>query len=495
MAENPTGAANADAEQLAALGYSTTFNREMSLWENFSLGFTYLSPVVGVYSLFALALAAGGPPMIFWLVLVGIGQLLVALIFSEVVSQYPIAGGVYPWARRLWGAKWAWMTGWIYAWALMATIAAVTYGAGPFVAGLLGLESSQDLTIIIALVLILAVTLVNLQGTRVLGRVAMFGFIAEILGALFVGAWLLLFDRNQDWGVIFDNFGLVSDTGSYVPAFIAASLIGLFQYYGFEACGDVAEEVPNPGRRIPRAMRMTIYIGGAAAIFVCYALILSVVDIGAVISGENADPIGATLAQSFGDVGSRVILAVVLISFFSCALSLQAAVSRMIYSYGRDKMIFGSGILSRVSPGKHMPPATLWLTAIIPAVLVLIDKLIEGGLVKIVSFASLGIYIAFQMVVLAALRARIKGWKPGGSYTLKGWGLIVNILALAYGLFGIWLLAKPYGVPEWSFIDNWIVSVSAVIVIVIGLAYMLIARPYTKGDQPAGDAIPVGAQK
>lgn len=31
MAENPTGAANADAEQLAALGYSTTFNREMSL--------------------------------------------------------------------------------------------------------------------------------------------------------------------------------------------------------------------------------------------------------------------------------------------------------------------------------------------------------------------------------------------------------------------------------------------------------------------------------
>ena len=95
MADTPTGAANADAEQLAALGYDTTFNREMTLWENFSLGFTYLSPVVGIYSLFALALAAGGPPMIFWLVIVGLGQLLVALVFSEVVSQYPIAGGVY----------------------------------------------------------------------------------------------------------------------------------------------------------------------------------------------------------------------------------------------------------------------------------------------------------------------------------------------------------------------------------------------------------------
>jgi len=63
MADTPAGAADTDAEQLAALGYDSTFNREMSLWENFSLGFTYLSPVVGIYSLFALALAACGPPM------------------------------------------------------------------------------------------------------------------------------------------------------------------------------------------------------------------------------------------------------------------------------------------------------------------------------------------------------------------------------------------------------------------------------------------------
>ncbi len=490
MEESPQAATNSDADQLEALGYTPTFSREMTLWENFSLGFTYLSPVVGIYTLFALALAAGGPPMIFWLVIVGVGQLLVALVFSEIVSQFPIAGGVYPWARRLWGAKWAWMTGWIYGWALLATIASVAYGAGPFVAGLFGFEATQDSTIIVALVIILAVTLVNLQGTRVLGRVAMFGFIAEIAGALVVGGYLLLFQRHQDLGVIFDNFGLVNDTGSYVPAFVAASLIGLFQYYGFEACGDVAEEVPNPGRQIPKAMRMTIYIGGAAAIFICYALIVSVVDIGAVISGDETDPIGTILTTSFGEFGSKVILAVVLISFFSCALSLQAAASRMIYSYGRDQMIFGSRILSKVSPGKHMPPAALWLAAAVPAFLVVIDKLIEGGLVKIVSFAALGIYLAFQMVVLAALRARIKGWKPTGSYSLKGAGMLVNTLALAYGIFAIWLLVKPYGVPEWSFLDNWIVAVSAVIIIVVGLLYMFVARPYAKGDHPSGDAIP-----
>ena len=51
-----------DAARLAALGYESEFSREMSLRANFALGFTYLSPVVGVYALFAFALAEAGRP-------------------------------------------------------------------------------------------------------------------------------------------------------------------------------------------------------------------------------------------------------------------------------------------------------------------------------------------------------------------------------------------------------------------------------------------------
>ena len=43
-------------------------------------------------------------------------------------------------------------------------------------------------------------------------------------------------------------------------------LIGVYQYYGFEACGDVAEEVPDPSRGSRRACGCTIYVGGAASI-------------------------------------------------------------------------------------------------------------------------------------------------------------------------------------------------------------------------------------
>src|SRR6201996_8910489 len=153
--------AESDAAQLQALGYTSKFDRSMTQLENFSLGFTYLSPVVGVYSLFAFALAAGGPPMFWWYLLVGFGQMFVCLVFGEVVSQFPISGGLYPWARRLVGKRWAWMAGWVYGCALFVSIAAVATGGAPYLAQLLGFAPTPANTTTIALAMIVVATICN----------------------------------------------------------------------------------------------------------------------------------------------------------------------------------------------------------------------------------------------------------------------------------------------------------------------------------------------
>lgn len=477
-----------DAEHLASLGYDSEFKRDMSPWANFSLGFTYLSPVVGIYTVFAFALATAGPPMIWSLVIVGCGQLLVALVFSEVVAQFPVAGGVYPWARRLWGRKYAWMTGWVYLLALLCTIASVVYGAGPYVAAVLGLQPTVMTVIWCALGLLLIATAINFLGTKVLAAAAMVGFTAEILGALAVGGWLLFTHLHHGLGALFHSFG--AGGGSYTSAFLAAALIGIYQYYGFEACGDVAEEVPNPGRLIPKAMRRTIYIGGAAATFVCLAFVLSVADIPAVISGRDADPVSTVLDSAFGSAGARAVLCVVLISFLSCTMSLQAAASRLAYSYGRDHMIVGSTLLKKFSAKRAVPPYALIVAALVPALVVLGSKVSTDAVTKIISFAALGIYIAFQMVVLAALRARLKGWVPSGSYTLGKWGLPVNIGALVYGVLAMINMVWPR-TPGTPWYDNYIVGVSGLVVIALGLLYLAFHRNvYGRGDAPYSDAIP-----
>ncbi|OEU86893.1 amino acid permease [Streptomyces abyssalis] len=487
-AEEQAPSGQDDASQLEALGYRSEFRREMSLWANFSLGFTYLSPVVGIYTLFGFALATAGPPMIWTLLIVGLGQLLVALVFGEVVSQYPLAGGVYPWARRLWGKRWAWLNGWVYMIALLVTIASVAYGSGPYASMLFGLESGTGNTILCALLVLLVATVINLGGTRTLGIAAIIGFGMEILGALAVGGWLLLSERHHGLGVLFQDFGS-GGGGSYFTAFLAAGLIGIFQYYGFEACGDVAEEVPNPSRRIPKSMRMTIYVGGFAATFVCLALVLAVPDFGAVISGKDADPVSTVLGAAFGTAGSKVVLLVVLVSFLSCALSLQAAASRLIYSYARDEMLPGSAVFSRFSARQHVPPYALLTAAVVPALVVLASRLSEDATERIVSFAVLGIYLGFQMVVFAALRARLKGWSPSGPFSLGRWGLPVNVLALLYGIAAIVNLVWPR-TPEAPWYDNYLTALSGAVVVGAGLILLVTTRPYGRSQAPAGDAIP-----
>lgn len=475
-----------DDAQLAALGYTSNFDRTMSVWQNFALGFTYLSPVVGVYSVFALGVQAGGPPMIWSYFIAGIGQFLVALVFGEVVSQFPISGGLYPWSRRLVGRRWAWMAGWIYAWALFTTIATVVLGAGPFLATLFGAANTPLFSTVAALVLIAFSTIVNLRGTKLLSHVAMFGFICELIGAIVVGADLLIRHRVHPLSIVFDSYG-AQGTGSYLPAFLAAAVAGLFCCYGFEACGDVAEETPSPGVKIPKAMRMTIYVGVGAAAFVCLALLLAVPDIGDVISGKDADPIGSVLLNAFGPIGAKAVIVVVMVSFISCVLSLQAAVSRLLFAYARDEMIVGSRFLARLAENTHVPRGALLVAGLVPASIAVIGYFLPNALATVLNFAVIGIYLAFQMVIIGALYARAKGWKPAGQFRLGAWAWPVNIVGLVYGIGAVVNMAWPR-TPSLPWYLNYSMVLTVAIVGAAGLLYMVLGRAYTKGHAPYGDA-------
>ncbi len=485
--------ADRDAEQLRALGYVSHFDRTMSIWENFALGFTYLSPVVGVYTIFATTFAAGGPPMWWTYLLVGIGQFLVCLVFGEVVSQFPISGGIYPWARRLCGKRWAWMAGWIYGWALFVTLAAIATGAAPFLAQLLGIAGTPVQQTVIAVVLIAFVTVLNLSGTRLLAQAAMFGFICELLGAIAVGSYLLIFARHQPLSALVDA-GSLHLQGSYLPAFLASALGAMFCYYGFEACGDVAEETPDAGRMIPRSMRLTIYVGGVAALWVCLALVLAVPDVDAVMSGKDKDPVVTILRTAMGEMGLRAVIAVVTVSFVSALLSLQAAASRLLFAYARDQMVLGSDSLSRISPGRHIPAGALLVSGAIPAAISVSALWLQNAIATIISFASVGIYLAFQMIVVAALIARGRGWRPGGAFTLGEWGWPINLAALAYGLAAIVNMSWPRS-PADPWFTNYGVIVTSLGIITLGLVYMLVGRPYDRGHAPEGDAHLLGPKR
>ena len=152
---------------------------------------------------------------------VAIGQFMVVFTFSEIASQFPLAGGIYQWSKRLVGPRFAFMSGWMYTFALLITVASVAYAANLFAAPLFGYELNDTTTILVAVAVIILGGVLNMLGIRRLAFLARAGVCVEIAGTLFLGAVLLLTERKQPIGVIFDGLG--AGGTHYVPGFPAAA--------------------------------------------------------------------------------------------------------------------------------------------------------------------------------------------------------------------------------------------------------------------------------
>ncbi|MHA4854586.1 APC family permease [Rhodococcus sp. MSC1_016] len=489
----PSKRISADDAHLRVLGYEENFDRKIGMWSNFALGFLYLSPLVAVLSMFTQALTTAGPPSILWIVIAAGGQLLVAMVFGEIVSQFPIAGGLYQWARRLWNGQYAWILSWIYISGVIVGCTTTAMFSADFILPIFTSDTNVASTpmqkLVIATIVVLVALVLNATGSKTLATIAKIGLAAELAGIILVGLFLLIFHRENSFSVLFDTMGAGGD-GSYLSAFVTAAIIGLVLFYGFEACGEVAEETPNPGRSIPRSMMLTVVLGGAAALFAFIGYILAAPNLQGIVDGDVANPIAAILDDTLGTAGTKIFLIVALTSFLACVMGQQAAGSRLIFSFARDDMFPGSRIFKKISTRK-VPLNAAYAVAGLPIVLFFLLYFLPGALFRVAAFQMLAGYFAFQMVVLASLRARAKGWQPGGRWTLGKWGWPVSIGALIYGVLSMILLARPNGDTSLPFYDRWIALIGFLIVAVTGLVYMYVAKPYQRSTAPEGDAIEV----
>ena len=104
----------------------------------------------------------------------------------------------------------------------------------------------------------------------------------------------------------------------------------------------------------------------------------------------------------------------------------------------------------------------------------------------IVSFAVVGIYAGFQMVVVGAAFARLRGWNPRGRFRLGAWAWPVNIAGIVWGMGGIAIMLRPTDGAVWY--ESWAMALTFATVVGLGLVYMATGRPYDRSDSPAGDA-------
>src|SRR4029077_19118348 len=290
-AARSAGAGGNEDARLESLGYTPQLNRVLGLFSNFSVAFTYLSPMVGIYSLFVLGLGMAGPAYI-WLTFIPLaGMLFVALVFGELASHYPVAGALFQYSKFSVGPRYGWFVGWFYGFALLITVASVDTGVVSYVTTLThnwfgwNLNPAGHGTIlVITLILLLIQLTVNIAGARIMADIAKFGVYVEIVGTLGIAIILGIHGFHHGLGFLFSTQGAqhaatnaegLNFHGSWLAAALVAVLAPVYIFYGFESCGDIAEETKDAGRQIPRAMRHALIWGGIASLILTAGLLLA----------------------------------------------------------------------------------------------------------------------------------------------------------------------------------------------------------------------------
>ena len=427
----PAPQATTDDQRLANLGYQPQLSRVLGLFANFAVAFTYLSPMVGIYSLFVLGVGTGGPQYI-WLTLIPvIGMLFVALVFGELASHYPVAGALYQYSKFSVGPAYGWFVGWFYGIALLVTVAAVDTGVVTYVASLThnwfdwNLDATKHSTILIVTLILLAIqTTLNITGARVMARVARFGVYVEIIGTFGIALILLIHGFHHGLGFLFTDQGVQHASsnpleldfhGNWLTgAALIAVLAPVYIIYGFESCGDIAEETQDAGRQVPRAMRHALIWGGVGSLVLTGALLLAMPEHNAVkatIDGGGVPFILSQLSSGLQDF----LLCIIIFAFFSCGTSIQGAGSRLAFSYARDDALPASRWIARIHTRFRTPVNALLGGAFVTGLFVLLVFLSPkhnidiwfitypantNVLVSLVSFAVSGIYLSFLLTVM-----------------------------------------------------------------------------------------------
>jgi amino acid transporter len=464
--------------------------REFTLWSAFAFAFAFISPIVALYGIFGLAYSTAGPSFWWNFLIVFGGQLLVAMVFAELVSRWPIEGSIYQWSRKLLGQGYGWSAGWVYMWTLVVAMSAVSMFAAGFVGNVFGWDLSAGEQAMVAWVILMLGTAANIAGRLVLRILMTSSIIAEIIGSIGLGMWLILFHRENSFSVLTDGFSAPSYLSLSGPFLVSMAFVG-WSFVGFESAGSIAEEVHHPRRNLPKAVIFSIGFIALIVMFSALAIILAIPEDVAV---NSTDPVYDTLAFQLGSGPAKLAEVLFTVGFLASFLALQTSASRLIWSYARDRALPAPRLMAKLTKVQKQPVSALLVATAIGTVVIVLSQLAPDFYTLMLNFTSGGFYLAFLFPLAGNLIVRLRGgWQPG-PFSLGRWSMAVSVAAVLWATFQFLNIAWPRNFyPDTPFL-NWSVALAVIALALAGAAIYAARRdeittfPTFEVDDPEDDA-------
>ncbi|MDI1465324.1 amino acid permease [Catellatospora sp. KI3] len=379
----------------------------------------------GVIALPALAVQAAGPAsLLAWLGLVLLSVPL-ALTFAALGARFPDAGGVSTYTRNAFGPRAAAAVGWCFYFAVPAGAPAAAVFAGAYVEAAVG--GGQRTVLLTAAALMLAVTVTNLFGVTVSGRVQL--VLAVLLVTLLLTAVITAAPHGDT-----ANLRPFAPHGWLAIAPAAALLV--WSFAGWEAITHLAADFRNPGRDLPRAAGVAVGVVGV--------LYLAVAGVGILVLGPQAGtgaPLARLLEIGLGGPAGALAAAAALLLTFGTMNAYYASAAKLGAALGRDGAL--PAWLARGARAGDVPRRSLAVTASLSALAMLVVAVTGTGAEPLVLLATGAFVAVYALGTASALKLLPRGTAAHRSAMVAL--VAVVALALTTGWYLLWPLAMGLG--------------------------------------------------
>lgn len=386
---------------------------------------------IGPFITIPLALAAmGGPQALLGWILGALLCLCDGLVWAELGSTLPRSGGPFHYLREAYGpAKLGRLFGFLYLWQTMLigpmSIASGTVGLAHYTSFIWPSLSGWGVAAVAAGVCLLNTALLW-RDVRSIQRLSIIVSV-NVIGACL---WIIATGFSHFDAVRAFDFprGAFTPTTAFWTGLGAATLIGVYDYGGYNAVCMLGGEVRDARRTIPRAVLISIPL--VALLYV--GLNLSIIGVLPWRDAMKSEAVVADFMQAiYGSAGGVTVAILILIASWGSALIVLLGYSRVPYAAAVEGEFFAS--FARLHPRGNFPTLALLFMGIASALACLVS--LENLIAALIVVQTLFQYTAQCFAVVLLRRQRRSG--DAGAFrmplyplplivTLAGWLFIVG---------------------------------------------------------------------
>jgi amino acid transporter len=383
--------------------------------------------------------ANGGVTVWLWMIALLLFFWPQGIAVIELAHRYPGEGGVYLWAKEVFGDFHGFLSGWCY-WTnnmlYVPTVMLYFVGVSVFVLGPghAALADNKAFALGASVALLALLTILNIVGLSVGKWLNNLGGIGTaVAAAVLIGLGVVICSR----------FGTTISAADFSipanPRFVLNSFgVICFGLVGLELASVMGDEIRDPARTLPGAVAWGGVISGALYVAVTLILLIAV--------GKNDISVLQGIVQAVSHMAGRLGLAWIAAPF-ALMLSLSIAGIGSAWMGGSARIPFVAGLdhympswLGKVHPRYATPYAALIVQFVVSLLLCVINFVASGGVQEafqtMLSLAVVLQLVPFIYVFAALLKFALTETARSGRYSRNvlilagGSGLLTTLLAI-----------------------------------------------------------------